>query len=69
LDEGLAVVLKSDGSKGRFFPADLRSLLSYDAAIIQDLVKDYGLIEDDVREVNVNRFLGHIGTPGLRASL
>ncbi|KAJ6449630.1 hypothetical protein DFH09DRAFT_1299043 [Mycena vulgaris] len=61
LDEGLAPVLKADGSKGNLFPADLRSLLSYDSANIRDLVKDYGLLDDDVREVNLNRFLGHIG--------
>ncbi|KAJ6593538.1 hypothetical protein B0H19DRAFT_24379 [Mycena capillaripes] len=61
LDEPLVVVLKSDGTKGKLFPADLRSLLSYDAVNIRNLVKDYGLVEDEVRDVNVNRFLGHIG--------
>ncbi|KAJ7032934.1 hypothetical protein C8F04DRAFT_1396346 [Mycena alexandri] len=40
LDEGLAVVLKFDGSKGKLFPADLRSLFSYDAANMRDLVKE-----------------------------
>ncbi|KAJ7717828.1 hypothetical protein DFH07DRAFT_860937 [Mycena maculata] len=61
LDESLAVVLKADGTKGNLFPADLRSLLSYDDVNVRDLVKDYGLLDDEVREVNVNRFLGHIG--------
>ncbi|KAJ7496967.1 hypothetical protein FB451DRAFT_1209425 [Mycena latifolia] len=61
LDESLALVLKADGTKGKLFPADLRSLLSYDATNVRDLVKDYWLIDDDVREVNLNRFLGHIG--------
>jgi hypothetical protein len=61
LDEGLATVLKCDGTKGKLFPADLRSLLSYDAGSIRDLVKDYGLAEDEVQDVNVNHFLNHIG--------
>ncbi|KAJ7244170.1 hypothetical protein B0H12DRAFT_1129732 [Mycena haematopus] len=61
LDEELAVVLKSDGTKGKLFPADLRSLLSYDAANLAELGKEYGLVEDEVREVNLNRFLSHIG--------
>ncbi|KAJ7502929.1 hypothetical protein B0H11DRAFT_1987057 [Mycena galericulata] len=61
LDESLAVVLKTDGTKGKLFPADLRSLLSYDVGHARDLVTDYGLVDDDVREVNLNRFLGHIG--------
>ncbi|KAJ7818218.1 hypothetical protein B0H14DRAFT_2840427 [Mycena olivaceomarginata] len=61
LDEGLATVLKCDGTKGKLYPADLRSLLSYDAGSIRDLVKDYGLAEDEVQDVNVNHFLNHIG--------
>jgi len=61
LDENLAVVLKPDGTKGKLFPADLRSLLSYDATSVRDLVKEYGLVEDEVQEVNVNQFLSHIG--------
>ncbi|KAJ7076846.1 hypothetical protein B0H15DRAFT_573167 [Mycena belliarum] len=61
LDESLAPVLRSDGTKGKLFPADLRSLLSYDSVHVRELVKDYELFDDDVREVNLNRFLGHIG--------
>ncbi|KAJ7106033.1 hypothetical protein C8R43DRAFT_906364, partial [Mycena crocata] len=60
LDDALVPVLKADGSKGKLFPADLRSLLSYDPASIRDLVKDYGLLDDEIPEVNLNRFLGHI---------
>ncbi|KAJ7690760.1 hypothetical protein B0H17DRAFT_935597 [Mycena rosella] len=61
LDESLAFVLKADGTKGQLFPCDLRSLLSYDAAHVCELVKDYELPLDDNRDVNLNRFLGHIG--------
>ncbi|KAF7351174.1 putative 2-hydroxyacid dehydrogenase UNK4.10 [Mycena sanguinolenta] len=61
LDEDLAIVLKSDGTKGNLFPANLRSLLSYDAGSLAELGKEYGLGEDKVREVNLNRFLNHIG--------
>ncbi|KAF8178588.1 hypothetical protein K438DRAFT_1977827 [Mycena galopus ATCC 62051] len=50
LDEDLAVVLKSDGTKGKLYPADLRSLLSYDASNIRDLLQEYGLVEDEVQE-------------------
>ncbi|KAJ7188617.1 hypothetical protein C8R46DRAFT_1205766 [Mycena filopes] len=63
LDEGLAVVLKFDGTKGKLFPADLRSLFSYDDGNMRELVKEYELVEEEVREVNLNRFLGHIGVP------
>ncbi|KAJ6576835.1 hypothetical protein B0H10DRAFT_2179780 [Mycena sp. CBHHK59/15] len=61
LDEGLAKVLKADGTNGKLFPADLRSLLSYDAGDVRELVKEYGLVEDEVREENINRFLSHLG--------
>ncbi|KAJ7125070.1 hypothetical protein C8R44DRAFT_782207 [Mycena epipterygia] len=61
LDESLALVVKADGTKGKLFPADLRSLLSYDSGNVRELIKEYGLPEDDVREINLNRFLGHIG--------
>ncbi|KAJ7209711.1 hypothetical protein GGX14DRAFT_364648, partial [Mycena pura] len=62
LDDGLAPVLKADG---KLFPADLRSLLSYSADNVRDLVRDYGLPEDEVQEVNVNRFLAHTGELGI----
>jgi hypothetical protein len=31
------------------------------AAAICELVADYGLVVDEVREVNVNRFIAHLG--------
>ncbi|KAK7057526.1 hypothetical protein R3P38DRAFT_2497994 [Favolaschia claudopus] len=63
LDDALEPVLKSDGTRGKLYPADLRSLLSYDTASLGDLIRDYGLVEDAVREVNLNVFLSHIGIP------
>ncbi|KAJ7647644.1 hypothetical protein FB45DRAFT_894020 [Roridomyces roridus] len=61
LDESLAVVLRGDGTRGKLYPADLRSLLSYDAGSVRELNSEYELAVDEVREVNLNRFLGHIG--------
>jgi len=61
LGEQLATVLKADGRKSEFFPADLRSLFSYDLKMSKALAKDYGLLESEVRETNLNRFMSHIG--------
>jgi len=61
LGEPLAIVLKADGRKSEVFPADLRSLFSYDAKMAKALVKDFGLPESEVRETNLNRFMSHIG--------
>lgn len=79
LDEALASVLTSEGTRSDYFPADLRSLLSYDSMCeasrplrglltIDDLddatkklVKDYGLVEAEEPEMNIKRFLMHIG--------
>jgi hypothetical protein len=80
LDEALATVLTSEGTRSDYFPADLRSLLSYDSMCeasrlplrglltIDDvddatkkLVKDYGLVEAEESEMNIKRFLVHIG--------
>lgn len=61
LGERLADVLKLDGRKSELYPADLRSLFSYDIRMAQALVKDYGLAESEVRETNFNRFMSHIG--------
>jgi len=63
LGEPLAVVLKADGHKSVFFPFDLRSLFSYDLKMAKALVKDYGLLDSDIRETNLNRFMSHIGIP------
>jgi len=63
LSESLAVVLKADGNKSEFYPADLRSLFSYDLNTAKSLVKDYGLIQSEIRETNLNRFMSHIGIP------
>jgi len=61
LDEALAVVLKPDGCKSKLYPANLRSLFAYDAAMAKELLKQHGLAHDDQREKNLNKFLSHIG--------
>jgi len=61
LGEPLAVVLKADGRKSELFPFDLRSLFSYDLKMAKALVKDHGLLESEIRETNLNRFMSHIG--------
>jgi hypothetical protein len=78
-DEPLAPVVKADGTRSEFFPADMRTLRSYDCELYQcyffsisdrashlvelvgALVRDYGLPEDVTAEVNLNRFMKHIG--------
>jgi len=61
LAEPLTVVLKANGQKSSFFPADLTTLFSYDLNMAKALVKDYGLLESEIRETNLNRFMSHIG--------
>jgi hypothetical protein len=77
-DEPLAPVMKADGTRSNLFPADLRTLRSYDCELYQcdssgfsindravelvgALVRDYGLPEGVTAEVNLNRFMKHIG--------
>lgn len=81
-DELLAPVLKSDGTRSELFPADLRTLLSYDCELlpvyyfdilstgdiasglvelVKGLVRDYELPEDMTVEMNLDRFMKHIG--------
>ncbi|KAF7321565.1 hypothetical protein MKEN_00677500 [Mycena kentingensis (nom. inval.)] len=61
LDEMLATVLKTDGTRAQLYPADLRSLFGYSEEHVLALVRDFGLAEDARREVNLNRILGHVG--------
>jgi len=63
LDDPLSQVLKPDGTQCDSFPADLRTLFSYDAAAAQKLVHEFGLQEHDARERNLNRFMAYIGIP------
>ncbi|KAI3609503.1 hypothetical protein WG66_001181 [Moniliophthora roreri] len=57
----LAVVLKSDGSKSKWYPADLTSLFAYDSDATAALLNDYDLPVDESLESNFNRFMAHIG--------
>ncbi|GLB37762.1 putative D-isomer specific 2-hydroxyacid dehydrogenase family protein [Lyophyllum shimeji] len=61
LDEPLVPILKPDGSRSKLFPADLRSLFSYDLDMAKALVIDFDLEEDDSLQVNHDRFMRHIG--------
>jgi len=63
LDDPLTHVLKPDGTQSELFPADLRTLFSYDAEHAQNLVRDFGLQEHELRERNLNRFMAYIGIP------
>ncbi|KAF8891758.1 hypothetical protein BD779DRAFT_1512952 [Infundibulicybe gibba] len=60
-DEPLAPILKTDGSRSKLFPADLRSLFAYELEMAQQLLKDYGIEEAGILEVNFNRFMSHAG--------
>jgi len=61
IDEPLKVVLKPDGKPSDFWPVDLNSLFAYDSEATKKLLNDYGLPLNKVQEMNINRFMGHIG--------
>ncbi|PIL34064.1 hypothetical protein GSI_03775 [Ganoderma sinense ZZ0214-1] len=61
LADGLAVVLKPDGTKSKLYPANLRSLFAYDYGKSKELVQDFGLHDHGVLEKNLNGFMAHIG--------
>jgi len=63
LDETLAVLYRADGSSSIHYPANLRTLFSYEPDIARQLVKDYGLVEHTLREGNLNRFMAFCGVP------
>ncbi|KAH9941923.1 hypothetical protein B0H21DRAFT_543111 [Amylocystis lapponica] len=63
LDDPLAVVLKPDGTRSGVYPADLRSLFSYDMCMTRALLKDHDLTEHEDREKNLSRFMSYIGVP------
>jgi len=61
IDEPLKVIYKPDGKTSDFWPVDLNSLFAYDSEAIKKLLNDYKLPLDKVQEMNINRFMGHIG--------
>ncbi|KAK7045632.1 hypothetical protein VNI00_007465 [Paramarasmius palmivorus] len=61
LDDPLGVVLKPDGSRSKWYPADLTSLFAYDSDATEALLKDYELSVDKTLEGSFNRFMSHIG--------
>ncbi|KAF8342713.1 uncharacterized protein EI90DRAFT_3115271 [Cantharellus anzutake] len=61
LDEPLSAVLKKDGSESVLWPKTLRFLFSYELDQARALVKDFGLVEHELREGNINRFMAFIG--------
>ncbi|KII95712.1 hypothetical protein PLICRDRAFT_170325 [Plicaturopsis crispa FD-325 SS-3] len=63
LYEPLGVVLMEDGRKSDVYPANLVSLFAYEAAPIDQLIKDYKLDiqEMQTREESLNAFMTHIG--------
>ncbi|KAG6855986.1 hypothetical protein H0H87_008666 [Tephrocybe sp. NHM501043] len=61
LDEPLMPILKLDGVPSNLYPADLRSLFSYDLNMVKELVNDFEIEEDDSLQVNYERFMRHIG--------
>jgi len=61
IDEPLKVIYKPDGKASEFWPVDLNSLFAYDSESIKKLLDDYKLPLNKVQEMNINRFMGHIG--------
>ncbi|KAG8849984.1 hypothetical protein FRB96_000589 [Tulasnella sp. 330] len=61
LDDCLAVLLKPDGEESELFPQELRTLFGYNNETAKALVRDYGLVESDQREENLNAFMAHAG--------
>jgi len=60
-DALLNTVLTPNGEVSGFFPATFKTLFAYDLNNSQSLVRDYKLHVSDVREVNFNSFMSHIG--------
>ncbi|KAK0460914.1 uncharacterized protein EV420DRAFT_1266819 [Desarmillaria tabescens] len=61
MNDKLDVLLKKDGERSKIYPADITSLLAYDAKMVRDLLCDYGLESDADLNVNLNRFIHYIG--------
>ncbi|KAI1785389.1 hypothetical protein LXA43DRAFT_1038506 [Ganoderma leucocontextum] len=61
LADDLAVVFRPNGTRSKMYPANLRSLFSYDYAKSKELVQDFGLHDHGVLEKNLNGFMAHIG--------
>ncbi|CCL99191.1 uncharacterized protein FIBRA_01206 [Fibroporia radiculosa] len=63
LGDTLSVVLRADGTKSGVFPANLNSLFAFDATTLKKLLGDYDIREQESREMNLNKFISHIGVP------
>ncbi|THH20208.1 hypothetical protein EUX98_g8625 [Antrodiella citrinella] len=61
LNDSLAIVLKPDGTRSDVYPANLTALFAYTPALLRTLLKDHGLVEHQLREKNLNKFMAHIG--------
>ncbi|KAG9008955.1 hypothetical protein FRB95_002237 [Tulasnella sp. JGI-2019a] len=61
LDDCLAIMLKPDGEESELFPQELRTLFAYNNDTAKALVRDYGLLESELREENLNAFMAHAG--------
>ncbi|KAF9504999.1 hypothetical protein BS47DRAFT_1354504 [Hydnum rufescens UP504] len=61
LDENLAPLVRQDGTPSPIFPVTLKALFSYELEMARQLVRDYGLVEHPIREVNLNRFMAFCG--------
>ncbi|KAF9268699.1 hypothetical protein L218DRAFT_525296 [Marasmius fiardii PR-910] len=61
LDEPLKPFVDASGRTSDVYPADLSSLFTYDIKNLKKLVSDYGLVPDNDRLSNINRFMDHIG--------
>jgi len=59
--EPLKPVLKANGEESALFPADLMSLYDYNDETCIALLRDFEIEVDTVRQVNLNRFMAHIG--------
>lgn len=63
LNDTLAIVHRPDGTKSDIYPANLNSLFAYSPEMLSRLLKDYDLVEHQLREKSLNRFMAHIGIP------
>ncbi|KAF9049894.1 hypothetical protein BJ165DRAFT_960873 [Panaeolus papilionaceus] len=62
VEDSLAVVLTPEGKRSDMYPSTLGALLEYDSDDIRALIRDFGLVEAETDETNLNQFLAHIGT-------
>jgi len=61
LTDSLRPLLLPNGEQSKMFPKDLATLFALDAVAAKQLALEFELPDGDNREINLNRFMSHIG--------